>query len=199
MLSIKGTKAEGQRGSWESPTGPISAEEYVLKHFKTQGAQGLACEGNAQAAWHVAMHSRFQQRTGQIPGFERVNGKSIPETPSDQTAQSYVDALCDVRDDIENEYKSRKIYYDKLWRVSFDDVLAFADIVGWELLEKAAFMFRRHGVGGGWPDITMRLNEELRFVEVKVKDKLRGSQARWVCDFARPFGLDVSVAILEDA
>lgn len=197
LSSIQGKSINGVRGKWEGLAGAVSAEEYVLEHFKAQGAQGLACEGKAQSAWHMAMRSRYRRRTGKIPGFEKVNGKSVLEIPSEETAQAYIDALRDVRTDIIIEYQSNKKYYDKLWRVSFDDVLAFADVAGWEMIETAAYMAQRYGVGGGWPDITMRTQGVLSFVEVKVKDRLRGSQAAWVRDIARPLGLDISVVRVE--
>jgi hypothetical protein len=51
-----------------------------------------------------------------------------------------------------------------------------------------------YGGKGGWPDLTLWKDGQLRFVEVKqASDKFTERQPSWVRNFARPMGLNVEV------
>ncbi|MEQ1545540.1 VRR-NUC domain-containing protein, partial [Methyloglobulus sp.] len=45
----------------------------------------------------------------------------------------------------------------------------------------------------GWPDLTLWKNNQIKFVEVKCKDKLHRNQAYWLRNYSLPLMLDTSL------
>ena len=196
MTTIFGKRLGGARGKWEGRDGPVSVEQLALEHFEAQGAIGSCHESSGFAAWCLAMNNFYSARTKQVPGFEKVNGRHVPLTPSEKHARDYLAALNAARENLDAEYEKHRAYYDKLWRpLSLNDVRAFADLVSWEFIETLVRLSTQHGArpGMGWPDLTLRQDGMLRFVEVKANDRLRGTQAMWIRSIAAPLSLNVSV------
>lgn len=193
---IKGEKVKGARGKWAGRSGPVRVEDYALEHFQAQGHDGFSFEGKGYSAWLLVAQEFYRALFKRIPGFDRVNGEFVRTTPSSESAADYLKALRITREKVGVAYERRNAYYDKLWSpVTLPSLTSFTSLIGWEMIEMMHDLNFRLGasVGRGWPDLTLKKDGALRFVEVKSGDRLRGSQAEWVRDVARPLGLSVSV------
>lgn len=176
--------------------GPLRVEDLGLEYYRSLGYRGFAFEGKAYGAWTIAQQVFYRALFKRMPGFDRVDGKIIKEEPGPERAADYLKALRLARENIESAYTRKKTYFDKLWApVTLSSLVAFIDLIGWEMIERMHDLNFRLGasVWRGWPDLTLRMGDELRFVEIKSSDRMHGSQAEWVRDVARPLGLNVSI------
>lgn len=196
FVTINGQKTKGARGKWEGRAGPVNVEAFALEHFEDQGATGFAFEGAGFAAWLYPMNDFYRAMFKRIPGYDRVNGEHVRSSPSAEGANEYLQALRKAREKLDQVLVARPDRYARLWPpVTRETLGTFTELVGWDLIEKLHDLQFRLGatVVNGWPDLTLKQDGKLRFVEVKSNDRLRGNQAKWVRDIARPLGLDVSV------
>ncbi len=196
LITITGQKAKGHRGKWIGNECPLCVEDFALEHMKSEGFEGYAFEGKGYAAWMYVQQDFYRAIFKRIPGFDRVNGKLAKTIPSSASATDYLTALRTARAKIDGAYALRKAYYDKLWPpITLSSLAGFTELIGWEMIESMHDLNFRLGanVSRGWPDLTIKKESSLQFVEIKSGDKLHGSQADWVRNVARPLGLEVSV------
>lgn len=202
LQEIKASKVKGARGKWHGKHGPVSIENIALERYHENGWSGFAFEGAAYNAWIGIMNAFYRTMFKRIPGYEKENGQQVLAKPSRASAADYLTALRAARENFDAAYTLKTAKYDKLWApATYSTIKSFTDMIGWDLIEKMHDLQYRLGatVGFGWPDLTVGANGSLRFVEVKGTDRLRGNQALWVRDVARPLGLNVSVVrVVED-
>lgn len=196
LTVIEGRKDPAVRGRWQGAEGPVRVEDLALEYYRGLGYEGFAFEGKAYGAWLIAQQDFYRALFKRIPGFDLVDGRHVKEAPGPERAADYLRSLRLARENIASAYQKKKARFDKLWApVTLESLNRFTDLLGWEVIERMHDLNFRLGatVAFGWPDLTLRKGDELRFVEVKADDRLRGGQAEWVRDVARPLGLNVSV------
>jgi hypothetical protein len=67
----------------------------------------------------------------------------------------------------------------------------------WAML--AQLIFQNLDKRGGWPDLTIARENELRFVEVKTTDRLHDSQKNVISEVLKPWGASVSILQIKAA
>lgn len=78
--------------------------------------------------------------------------------------------------------------------ITLESLSKYIDLAGIEFLSRIMTHYIKHSLhGAGHPDLTLIGPGGVRFVEVKGEDRLRGTQATWIRNVARPLGLDVTV------
>jgi len=200
LTRIDGTGSKHGPGKWRSLNRtPVTVEEYALERLLGSGETGTFCEGKAFNALHVIVMKRFEAEYGHWMGYDPGNRTFY--TPSAAYAEKVLAALGLVLRDPAREYRQNEQYFTLLFKVPFSTVLAFVEMTGREHLERfLRHSYERAGMGfAGHPDLTMGdRGNSLRFVEVKNNDRLRGNQAFWIRDFAKPLGLNVKLVQVEE-
>lgn len=202
LVIIKGKQVKGARGKWQGRDGPVSVEQLALEHFQNQGATGFAFEGAGFGAWLYPMNDFYRAMFKKMPGFDRINGEHMPSQPSAEGAAEYLKALRKAREKLDQLLDGQPNRYARLWPpVTRETLASFTELIGWDLIEQLHDLRFRLGasVQYGWPDLTIKMGDQLQFVEIKSNDRLRGNQAKWVRDVARPLGLEVSVVRVAEA
>lgn len=179
-------------------------EPAALEFFKEQGFNGNCCEGAAPLMLMKCAALNF---------LSKVN---IFSSRSDARLR-YFEAQCviyqhhakDIVAEIQGateadicrhfaEIRSEANYLALYPEINIDGLLALWNAAGskkWARIAEA-FIEAPHNYRAGWPDISMARGDQLRFVEVKTKDKLHLSQKQTISGLLLPLGLSVSVVKL---
>lgn len=195
LTTIKGEKVKGSRGKWAGRNGPVTVEQFALEQLQDCGASGFAVEGLGYAAWGYARSPVAKQMRKKKIKIQEVNGGFFDFIPGAESVQLYRDALMVTRKNIDLIHAKYKGFPNLWGSFTLEDAKAFGEVLGWDVFEQIDGIYYMHATNCvvGWPDITVRRNGELEFIEVKSNDRLRGNQARWVANVARPLNLKVSV------
>lgn len=208
----------GLEKGWTCPQSGsfLSVEEAVLSHYKMNGWRGYSGEGGLLLNLIKAMSFKevgYRNRATYIEALYAQNVAFEEDRFASATLlqQVLVSDTATVEKNFEvmasreitveryagigsSESTSMLDFFPGLERWMFVDLLATA---GNTLLHKIASKFAEnpYEYRRGWPDITMWREGELRFVEVKGPgDRLSESQKKIITEFAKPLGLNLSLA-----
>lgn len=170
-------------------------------HFELQGISGSYCEGGAilllmksACLNYLAEINTFREREDACTRYFEAQCE-IHKDKSDNIIKAISRA---DRQEIINNYS--EIYSYLFIRgeypgLSADIIAGLYDRLGKDLLldianqfVKDPYLYRK-----GWPDLTLLVAGDVKFVEIKTSDRLRDSQAIIVRDFALPLKLVFSV------
>lgn len=191
-------KSTNGRGKWLTRAGEsVGPEKAALDRLLKPGEVGFQVEGNLLGAiramtGRIAKH-RFKREFSldQAAGFATVTDEHVDQLVSSldiflERAEHFIRGLWP---------RMNGIFRD----VSPDDLVLFVDRAGAAFIRQIMFLYFKHRLAGaGHPDLTI-IGDGVRFVEVKAKDRLWGTQGEWVRNVARPLNLSVSVAQIVEA
>ncbi len=125
-------------------------------------------------------------------GYETTNKRLY--TPGPEYAAKVLTALQIVLEAPGSIHARTPYYFDKLFSISVDELVQYIAIVGIDFIAALMRHSYTHGLGfvTGHPDLTIK-GDSVRLVEVKGMDRLHGSQAYWIRDFAKPLGFHISI------
>jgi hypothetical protein len=191
-------RAANERSKWLTKAGePVGPELAVLDHLLGPGEIGFAVEGNLLGAISAMTNRIAKHRFKREFDLNQAAGL-VPMT--DEHVDQLTSSLDIFLDRAEHFTRGLWPHMKRIFRdVSVEDLVLFADRAGGSFIKRVlALYFRHHLPGSGHPDLTI-IGDDIRFVEVKVKDRLWGTQAEWVRNVARPLNLSVSVAQVIEA
>lgn len=191
-------KAATGRGKWLTKEGKaVGPERAALSHLLGPEEVGFHVEGNLLGAIsamtnRIAKH-RFKREfdLNQAAGITPVTEEHVRQLTS---------SLDIFLDRAEHFTRGLWPHMNGIFRdVSVDDLVLFIERTGGAFIKRVLSLYFRHRLAGaGHPDLTI-IGEQVRFVEVKVKDRLWGTQGEWVRNVARPLNLSVSVVQVVEA
>lgn len=194
IVSVPGIRAKAGRGLWQSASGrAVSIEELGLEISGRPGERGTSYEGRGLSAFWFMVSKTFESMHGHWLGFETTNRQRYE--PGPDYARKVLASVDAVLADPKDVHRRHSAYLQTLWRgLELRDVMDWLAIVGTDFVRRYHEHCYRVGTNGqgGHPDLTIS-GSELRFVEVKGKDRMHANQASWIVDIARPLGLDVTV------
>jgi hypothetical protein len=194
----------------------LGVEEAVLAHFKTDGWRGYSGEGGLLLNLIKAMSFKSVAPRNRATYIEALYAHNVAFAEDRFPVEEMLAqvAISD-RHVIERNFElmaSREVLavqYEGFSSTSSTSMLDFfpglerwmfvelLEVAGNALLHSIASKFSQspYEYRRGWPDITMWKNGELRFIEVKSPgDRLYESQRVIVNEFAKPLGLNFSLA-----
>ncbi len=190
---IEGRPSKAGRGMWVLPGGSAgTVEDLALAHYRSQGFAGTSSEGKALNGFNLMNGQVFRRMHGHLLGFDETNKQLHQAGPA--YAAKVLASARETLANLRSVYNERKPYYQGLLKVPIEEIEAYIATVGPDHILRCLEhrYVHRAMVFSGHFDLTLR-GESLRFVQVKAKDRLHGSQADWVRSVARPLGLEVSI------
>lgn len=191
-------KAPTGRGKWLTKAGEaVGPEMAALDHLLAPGEIGFAVEGNLLGAISAMSKRMAKHRFKREFDLNQAAG-GVPIT--DQHVDQLMTSLDILLDRAEHFIRGLWPHMNAIFRdVSVEDLVLFTERAGAPFIKRVlALYFQHHLPGSGHPDLTI-IGEGVRFVEVKAKDRLWGTQGAWVRNVARPLNLSVSVVQITEA
>lgn len=198
MMEVSLRKAPSGRGKWLTRGGKVvGPEEAALDALLCPGEIGFYVEGDILGAISVMANRIAKHRFKREFDFDQAAGlKPITNEHINQLLTSLDIFLERAEHFIRGLWPSMNAIYRK---VSVEDLVLYVERIGAPFIRQVLALRVRHRLpDAGHPDLTI-VGSSVRFVEVKVKDRLWGTQGDWVKNIARPLGLSVSVAKVVDA
>ena len=194
IVRAPGVRFNSGRGLWQSAAGNgISIDELGLEISLRPGERGSSYEGRGLTAFWFMLSKTFEDMNGYWLGYEPTKRQRYQ--PGPDYARMVLASVDAVLADPKGIHRRHREYLQTLWRgLELRDVTDWIEIVGGSFIRR--YHEHCYSVGangqGGHPDLTIS-GSELRFVEVKGKDRMHANQASWIVDIAEPLGLDVTV------
>lgn len=185
-------RAHGTRGKWLNKAGdPVPVEEAALEAALTPGQAGFHVEGALLSALRIMVHRIALHRFKGSYSLDEAVGRDPATEQHVEQVLSSLNLLLEKADRFVPELWPRMNGAAR--HVTVEDLLCYTAKMPTGLIESIIeIAVRRGSRETGHPDLTI-LGNSVLFAEVKVQDRLWGTQAKWINDVARPLDLDVII------
>lgn|GEM_PF-2147955 len=190
-------KAPNKRGGWLLLSGAEgSIEEVALEELLKPDKVGFNAEGDYLS---IIFSMTVQVARSMFKKDFDLNQAASRSLQTERHHEQMLEALGFLLNNLEMLIEA---LWQKLGRgfagrsnMTRESLSQFIVHTGTDFLSGILTHYIIHRLGGaGHPDLTIIGPGGIRFVEVKGQDRLRGSQAIWSKNVARPLGLNVTIA-----
>ncbi len=194
VIELPMLRCQSGRGRWLADDGrAYSIEQAALKELMAADQAGYSCEGKMLSAVITLTNQVFREQSGNDLFIKYPNHLNYPlESDTDQ----FMSCLDKVVASPAECYKKHRGIMARLYSFGPSDIESYASRAAPLFLRSmVALHLRRRCSIRGHLDLTIFHEAGCSFIEVKSSaDRLRGAQACWIRNVARPLNLFVSLA-----